>query len=113
LSNANLATVQAMHDLDQVMRSWVKVHKPIIKTKITTLKDYWIVTLEEEIDDDEVNYYQDSDLNLHKKWANEQLKNWPDVCRYTDLSVDGYGWRFKKQLDAEKFIMLHTLRWAK
>ena len=104
--------MRAIHDLDRVMRSWVKVHKPTIKTKITTLKDYWIVTLEEEIDDDEVTHYRSSNLNLHKKWANEQLKNWPDVCRYTDLSVASYGWRFKKQLDAEKFIMLHTLRWV-
>lgn len=44
----------------------------------------------------------------HVYWTQEQLSNWKDVSR---SSWD--QWIFKNKKDAEKFIILFNLKWAK
>lgn len=74
------------------------------KYHVVTLSEFWHV--EKEIIP--TNGYHTSTFDDHISWIDEQLSKWQDVKR---MSWD--QWHFKYKKDAEKFITLFNIKWAK
>jgi hypothetical protein len=103
-----MPVLAALDNLEKVVRGWSQMHKPKIKADVKFKKtNCWIMTIEEKMDDNEVNYYHASDLDMHIDWATKQLSTWPNVTR-----LSWQDWRFEKKSHAEQFITLYYLKWA-
>ena len=97
--------------LDQVMKVWAMDRvTPTIKPVLNrTIHRDWAVTLEEVWPDD--NYEAGGGSGLLDKrvdWCVEELKKWQGVRR---MAWD--QWYFDDRHQAEKFITLYSLIWAK
>ena len=57
---------------------------------------------------DLVAKYNSADFDSYIDWTIEQLETWSDVRR---MAYD--QWYFKRKKDAEKFITLFNIKWAK
>ncbi len=55
-----------------------------------------------------IEYLDDSMLTQRIDWITEELKRWDNVRR-TSYNM----WSFKKKYDADKFITLYNLIWAR
>lgn len=99
--------MQSMDQLDKIVASWINSQKPMIKAVIRPWHRQWRVTLEEDTDHTSNIKIVASDLDTHVAWAIKQLENWPNVNRWS-----WQDWHFEKKSDAEKFVTLHTLKWA-
>lgn len=93
--------------LDRVMKDWASSNEPTIKLNMFSRSGRWLVELVEVWPDD-IHNYGKSTLDDKVEWTYQQLKSWPDVSRSSwDM------WSFKFKHDAEKFVTLYTLLWAR
>ena len=85
---------------------------PDIKPVLRKVNFYWRVRLEEDWNNEEIGemYYTTDYQNLDERceWARQQLSTWKTARRLSHQE-----WKFSKQQDAEKFIMLFNLRWTR
>lgn len=86
----------------------VKLSIITISTKINDTG--YLVCIEEDWGDSAIDleFYSTKILDDRCKWAEDQLKTWPDVSRYS-----WQEWQFKYKHDAEKFRTLYNLMWGK
>jgi hypothetical protein len=95
--------------LDQVMMQWSKLNEAIIKPQLIKASGRgWLLSINEHWQsvDDAGNPYHSSNLDEQIKWAVEQLE---DKARRIAWNI----WKFKNKRDAEKFITVYYLVWAK
>lgn len=85
---------------------------PDVKAILRKVNLSWRVRIEEDWDNEEVGeiYYTADYRNLDERceWAAQQLATWNTATRLSHQE-----WKFSKKIDAEKFIMLFNLRWAR
>ena len=82
---------------------------PLLHQGASTLHP-WELEIDEQWPDG-VNYgtmESDTELRLRCAWCEDQLDTWPDVIQW-----DPTRWLFKNRHDAEKFITLYYLKWAR
>lgn len=83
---------------------------PKIVARARKINLNWRVRIEEEWNSTNGEFYYTSDysnLDLRCKWAEEQLKDWRFVTRLSHQE-----WKFFNKRQAEKFVILFSLRWA-
>ena len=102
--------LQALHpDYDKLAE--IMKHGPIIKCELSKKGKYTVLQLVEHYHYDQARlFHLDSKETTedHVSWAVEQLSEWKDVKR---MAWD--QWHFKYKKDADKFITLFNLRWAR
>jgi hypothetical protein len=98
-----------MVTLEQVMHQWTASPDPTIKVNLFRgSKRKWHIRFEEVYP--EIYHYdpKSNALDNTVDWATETLKNWNTAHR-TSWDM----WRFDSKYDAEKFITLFNLVWAR
>jgi hypothetical protein len=97
--------------LDSVIKEWARAHIMSIVPELKRRGSKWCVHINEQWPtvDDSGSYIPDTALhNRIVEWATPQLEFWPNCKR---MSYD--MWYFDRKQDAEKFITLYHLKWAK
>jgi hypothetical protein len=86
---------------------------PKVKADLRKVNLSWRVRINEDWNNtpaDQHDLYYTTDYgNLDRRcdWAAEQLSTWKYVTRLSHQE-----WKFKRSIDAEKFITLFNLKWA-
>jgi hypothetical protein len=97
--------------LDQVMKVWaMDKEEPMIEPVLTRNRQrQWVITLEELWPQgDGEGYNSSSGLDKRVEWCEEEMKKWAGVRR---MAWD--QWWFDDKGQAEKFITLYYLVWAR
>jgi hypothetical protein len=94
--------------LEQVMMGWTKLREASIKIELKKSGRGWMLTIFEDWQsvDDAGNSFPSSNLDEQVNWVTEHLEG-----RAVRLSWN--MWKFKNKRDAEKFITMYYLVWAK
>jgi hypothetical protein len=100
----------ALDELQAVMFNWLPERTSVIKPILRRGSGltWWRVQLVEETDDHGRTQWYNQQLDERVVWVEKQLKSWPHCKRMAwDM------WDFKHRQDAEKFITLYHLSWAR
>ena len=97
--------------LESVMHQWAMSEKPTVRPELYRGQGRkWHIKLVEEWQsvDDAGNRYSSGDLDKRVDWTVQTLETWKTAHR-TAWDI----WFFDNKRDAEKFITMYYLVWAK
>lgn len=108
--NSNWTDVLKQIEPEYDTLSDVMKNGPNVRAVIRNINRGWRVRIEEDWGPSNGEYYYTAgtgNLDSRCEWAAEQLKDWKFVGRLSHQE-----WKFLRRKDAEKFIMMYSLKWA-
>lgn len=81
------------------------LEQPKIKIKLEEENNLWLIWLEQDWIDHEMDNFDSDKFDSHIKWIDTNIKSWNGHIENFNL------YSFKSKLDAEKFIIYYSLSW--